>query len=59
MLQEEQVNRQEESNRRYLEAAAPYMTPQQLALVRETLENQVAISRASARQLRQRLESTR
>jgi hypothetical protein len=59
LLQEEQVNWQEESNRRYLEAAAPYMTPPQLALVRETLENQIAMSRASARQLRQRLESTR
>lgn len=54
---EEEVNRQEESNRRYLDAAAPYMSPQQLALVRETLEWQIAMSRASARWQRERLQS--
>ncbi len=55
--QEEEVNRQEESNRRYLEAAQPYMSSQQLNLVRETLEQQIAISRANARAQRQRMEA--
>jgi hypothetical protein len=53
-LQEESTNRQEQSNQRYLLAAAPYMSPQQLALVRETLEQQIAMSRATARLQRQR-----
>lgn len=55
--QEDSINRQEESNRRYLETAAPYMSAQQLTLVRETLEQQIAISRANARMQRQRAEA--
>lgn len=54
---EEQVNLQEQSNRRYLDAAAPYMSPQQLALVRDTLEWQIAMTRASARMQRERLDA--
>lgn len=56
-LREDEVNRQEESNRRYLEAATPYMSPQQLALVRDTLEWQIGLGRAEARMQRQRLEA--
>ncbi len=57
--QEESVNRQEESNRRYLEVAAAHMTSRQLALVKEVLEQQIAISRASARMQRERAEARR
>ncbi len=55
--QEESVNRQEESNRRYLEAAAPLMSAQQLALVKQTLEQQIIISRTNARMQRERMEA--
>lgn len=58
-MQEESVNRQEESNRRYLEVAAAHMTAKQLALVKEVLEQQIALSRAGARLQRERLQSAR
>ena len=45
----ESIDRQEQSNRRYLQAAAPYMSPKQLELVKDTLEQQIAMSRATAR----------
>jgi hypothetical protein len=57
--QEESINQQEESNRRYLETAAPYMSSRQLSLVKEVLEQQIAISRASARMQRERMEAQR
>jgi hypothetical protein len=56
--QEDSISRQEESNRRYLETAAPYMTSRQLSLVKEVLEQQIAISRASARMQRERMEKS-
>jgi hypothetical protein len=47
--QEAITNRQAEGNRRILEAAAPYLTPQQLSALRTQFEQQDAINRASAR----------
>jgi hypothetical protein len=58
-VQEESINRQEESNRRYLEVAAAHMTARQLSLVKEVLEQQIAMSRASARLQRERMQSAR
>lgn len=57
--QEEAVTRQEESNRRYLEVAAAHMTSKQLSLVKEVLDQQIAMSRAAARLQRERAESRR
>jgi hypothetical protein len=57
--QEEAVNRQEESNRRYLDIAAAHMTSKQLALVKEVLEQQITISRAAARMQRERAQAAR
>lgn len=48
-MQEQSIKHQEESNRRYLETAAAYMSPQQVALVRDVLAQQIAVSRASLR----------
>jgi hypothetical protein len=53
-LQEEQLNRQEEGNRRMLGVMAPHLAPQQLETLRTQFESQIALSRASARVRRER-----
>jgi hypothetical protein len=53
-LQEESMKRQEESNRRILEAAAPTLSTKQLAALREQFEQDDAMRRASSRLQRER-----
>lgn len=48
-LQEELLKRNEDNNRRMLDAAAPYMNARQLAALREQMEQQAAMSRISSR----------
>lgn len=52
-LQEESIRRSTESNRRLLEAMAPVLTPQQLAVFREQYEAQEVMNRVRSRALEQ------
>ncbi|MEO6080620.1 MAG: hypothetical protein ABIQ86_12680 [Steroidobacteraceae bacterium] len=56
-LQEEAMKRQEQSNRRILEAAASSLNPRQLDALREQYEMQAAMNRASSRLQRARQEA--
>ncbi len=51
-MQEESFKRQAESNRRVIEAATPYLSARQLGTLKETLDQQLAMSRASSRMQR-------
>jgi hypothetical protein len=53
-LQEEQLNRQEETNRRMLGVMATHLAPEQLETLRAQFESQIALSRASLRVRRER-----
>jgi hypothetical protein len=53
-LMEDQLNRQEESNRRMLGLMAPHLSPEQLETMRAQFESQIAQSRASLRLRRER-----
>jgi hypothetical protein len=53
-LMEDQLNRQEESNRRMLGLMAPHLAPEQLETLRAQFESQTALTRASLRLRRER-----
>lgn len=56
-LQELQSERQVERNRSLIEAARPHLTAQQLERLQATLDQQLAMSRASSRLMRERIEA--
>jgi hypothetical protein len=53
-LMEDQLNRQEESNRRMLALMAPHLSSEQLETLRAQFESQTALTRASLRLRRER-----
>jgi hypothetical protein len=58
-MQEENLRRQAERNRRIVDAAAAQLTAPQLDALRTTLEQQLTLSQASSRARRQQLEAQR
>lgn len=56
-IQELRLEQQAERNRRLVDAARPHVTAQQLQRLESTLEQQLAMSRVSARMARERAEA--
>jgi hypothetical protein len=55
---EENFRRQSESNRRILDAAAGHLSAEQLDTLRASMEQQLAMNRASSRMMREQMDAT-